>query len=162
MTEPDAHDRADPDLEGALVQAAFTVTAVLSRVAAAHDLSLTQLRVLGILRDRRLRMTVLAEFLGLERSTLSGLVDRAVARGLVRRERSLTDGRAVEVMITAEGAALAHAGAAEVRVALAPLAARLSADERDRLWVLLQRMLPRLATESDSRSERPRTPPGHR
>ena len=148
MTGPAAHDDVPPgSLEDALIQAAFTVTAVLSRVAAAHDLSLTQLRVLGILRDRRLRMTVLADFLGLERSTLSGLVDRGVARGLLRRERSLTDGRVIEVSITAEGAELAEAGAAEVRVALAPSTARLSAEERRRLQVLLEHMLPRLATE---------------
>ena len=150
MTGPAAHDDVPSgSLEDALIQAAFTVTAVLSRVAAAHDLSLTQLRVLGILRDRRLRMTVLADFLGLERSTLSGLVDRAVARGLLRRERSLTDGRVIEVSITDEGAELAEAGAAEVRVALAPSTVRLSAEESRRLQVLLERMLPRLATERD-------------
>jgi DNA-binding MarR family transcriptional regulator len=134
------------DLEDALVQAAFTVTAVLSRVAAAHDLSLTQLRVLAILRDRRLRMTVLAQFLGLERSTLSGLIDRAAARGLLTRERAADDGRAVEVVITPAGAQLAHSGAAEVHAALAPLTRKLSADERRRLQALLERMLPSLAT----------------
>ena len=153
MPETDPSADSGP-LEDALVQAAFTVTAVLSRVAAAHDLSLTQLRVLAILRDRRLRMTVLADFLGLERSTLSGLVDRAAARGLLRRERSQDDGRAVEVLITPEGAMLVHAGAAQARAALAPLTGRLSADERRRLQALLERMLPRLATEREERPSR--------
>ena len=37
----------------------------LARILAAdHDLSLTQLRVLGILRDRRLKMSELASYLG--------------------------------------------------------------------------------------------------
>ncbi len=77
----------------ALAQSGFAVMGVLTRIGAEHDLSLTQMRVLGILRDRRLRMAELAGFLGLERSTLSGLVDRAEARGLLERGRSAEDGR---------------------------------------------------------------------
>ena len=61
-----------------LVQVSFTVIALLSRVAAEHDLSLTQLRVLAILRDREPTMAELATHLGLERSSVSGLIDRAV------------------------------------------------------------------------------------
>src|ERR1700681_2371450 len=84
----------DDDLRDSLVQLSFGVIAVLSRVAAEHDLSLTQLRVLGILRDREPTMAELATYLGLERSTVSGLIDRAVKRGLVRRDASEDDGRA--------------------------------------------------------------------
>ena len=56
------------DLRDGLVQVSFAVIAVLSRVAAEQDLSLTQLRVLGILRDRQPTMAELATYLGLERS----------------------------------------------------------------------------------------------
>src|SRR5262245_44828941 len=87
----------------ALVQTAFTVMAHLNQVAAAHDLSLTQVRVLGILRDREARLGELAAYLGLERSSVSGLVDRAVRRGLVRRETSADDGRAVRLSLTEAG-----------------------------------------------------------
>ncbi|MBL7622848.1 MULTISPECIES: hypothetical protein [unclassified Frankia] len=45
-----------------MAQIAYTVMAVLTRVAAEHDLSLTQLRVFGILRDHRPRMAELADF----------------------------------------------------------------------------------------------------
>jgi len=38
---------------------------VLNRIGTEHDLSLTQLRVLGILRDRRVKMSELAGYLGL-------------------------------------------------------------------------------------------------
>ena len=48
------------DLIDALVTASFATMAVLTRIAAEHDLSLTQLRVLAILRDRRVKMTELA------------------------------------------------------------------------------------------------------
>jgi hypothetical protein len=51
-------DRIRPDdhlaeLRDALAQMSFTLMAVLTEVAAEHDLSLTQLRVLGILRPTR-------------------------------------------------------------------------------------------------------------
>ena len=77
----------------ALVRTAFFTTAVLSRVAAEHDLSLTQLRVLAILRDRQGSMSDLATYLGLDKSTISGLVDRAENRGLLRRTQNPLDGR---------------------------------------------------------------------
>ena len=78
------------DLQDALVQMSFGLMAVLTEVAAEHDLSLTQLRVLGILRDREPTMAELATFTGLERSTVSGLIDRAAQRGLVVRPPTLS------------------------------------------------------------------------
>ena len=59
------------------MQTSFLTMATLSRIAADNDLSLTQLRVLAILRDRRLRMAELAAYLGLDKSTMTGLVARA-------------------------------------------------------------------------------------
>ena len=103
----------DPDqLLDALVQTAFVTMAVLTRVGAAADLSLTQLRVLAILRDRRLRMTALADYLGLEKSTMTGLVDRAERRGLLARAPSPDDRRAVDVFLTPAGAVGGGPGAA--------------------------------------------------
>ena len=90
------------DLRDSLVQLSFTIIAMLSRVAAEHDLSLTQLRVLGILRDREPTMAELAGYLGLERSTVSGLIDRAVQRGLVQKAADSADGRSVRVGLTPE------------------------------------------------------------
>jgi DNA-binding MarR family transcriptional regulator len=141
MTSPDV----EPDpLVDALVQSAFTTMAVLSRVSAEHDLSLTQLRVLGILRDRRLRMAGLAGFLGLEKSTMSGLVDRAERRGLLERTPSVDDRRAVDVTLTAAGRELAESIHAEVGLALAPSLDGLVTADRSRLASLLERMLARV------------------
>ena len=78
-----ARGRARKDLIDALVQASFATMAVLNKIGAEHDLSLTQLRVLAILRDRRLKMSELADYLGLDKSTMTGLVDRAEKRGLL-------------------------------------------------------------------------------
>lgn len=131
----------DEGVLDALVQASFTVMALLNQVAAAHDLSLTQLRVLGILRGREPRLVELASYLGLERSSVSGLVDRAVRRGLVWREASAEDGRAVRLGLTAEGRELSTRGESQLRELLAPALERLTAGERQRVGVLLQRML---------------------
>ena len=114
---------------------------VLTHIGAEHDLSLTQMRVFGILRDRRLRMAELAGFLGLEKSTLSGLVDRAERRGLLERGRSAEDGRVVEVFMTAAGRDLAEQVRGEVQAALAPATGRLDAQQRRALTALLELML---------------------
>ena len=131
----------DDELRDALVQTSFEIVAVLARVAARHDLSLTQLRMLGVIRDRAPRMAELADFLGLDRSTVSGLVDRAVRRGLVDRAEAGDDGRGIHVTLTAEGRSVGAGVAAEVSTAMAPLTGRLSLAERRRLGALLDRML---------------------
>src|ERR1700683_255643 len=91
------------DLIDALVRASFAAMAVLTRIGAEHHLPLTQLRVLGILRDRRVKMSELADYLGLDKSTISGLVDRAEKRGLLQRAPNPADGRAVDVFLAADG-----------------------------------------------------------
>jgi DNA-binding MarR family transcriptional regulator len=136
------HHGTEPDsLVDALVRAAFVTTALLTRVGAEYDLSLTQMRVLGILRDRRLRMTELADFLGLEKSTMSGLVDRAERRGLLQRAPGGTDGRVVEVFLSPAGLAQAERFHARVEQELSPLTSGLSAADQRRLQALLERML---------------------
>jgi len=128
-------------LMDSLVQVSFTVMAMLSRVAAEHDLSLTQLRVLAILRDREPTMAELAGYLGLERSSVSGLIDRAVRRGLVRRDASSEDGRAVRVSLTPAGQRLASLGAGEIGDLITAMTRDLSPADRTRLSVLLGRLL---------------------
>ena len=128
-------------LVDALARAAFVTMAVLNKLGGENDLSLTQLRVCGILRDRRLRMAALATYLGLEKSTMTGLVDRAEARGLMARAPSEDDGRAIDVFLTKEGQKLADRLEGQFREALAPLTQRLSGTEQRRLRALLERML---------------------
>jgi DNA-binding MarR family transcriptional regulator len=136
---PTRHD----GLVDALAQAAFRTMAVLNKVGADNDLSLTQLRVLAILRDRRLRMTTLADYLGLEKSTMSGLVDRAEARGLLERAPSASDGRAVDVFLSPAGADLAERLYTQVERSLHPMTSKLTPAQQRRLQTLMQRMLDR-------------------
>ncbi|WP_312033749.1 MarR family transcriptional regulator [Actinoplanes sp. TBRC 11911] len=136
-------ERSDVDarLIDALAQTAFSVMAVLNRVGAENDLSLTQLRVMGILRDRRLRMTALADYLGLEKSTMTGLVDRAEKRGLLGRAPSETDGRAVDVFLTPAGEELVGPVYRRVVELLAPMVETLRPAERRQLQAHLETML---------------------
>lgn len=132
----------DDRLVDALGQAAFTTMGPLTDLASEAGLSLTQLRVVAILRDRRLRMSDLARHLGLRRSTMSGLVDRAERRALLERLPNREDARAVDVVLTAEGHALAARLEASLRDALLPVIGTLPAGDRRRLTELLVRMLP--------------------
>jgi DNA-binding MarR family transcriptional regulator len=131
------------DLRDSLVQVSFAVIAALSRVAAEHDLSLTQLRVLRILRDREPTMAELALYLGLERSTVSGLIDRAVQRGLVRKATDAADGRSVRVSLTTDARRLERRVIGQIGELMAPLTDRLSNVEQQRLTALLVRALGR-------------------
>jgi DNA-binding MarR family transcriptional regulator len=115
--------------------------AVLNRVGAEHDLSLTQLRVLAILRDRRVKMSELADYLGLDKSTISGLVDRAEKRGLLQRIPNPVDGRGVDVVLSSEGMELAERGASQIARSLSPMTGTLTRAEAHRLATLLERML---------------------
>lgn len=137
----DADDASADELLDSLVQTSFLLTAALSRVGAAYDLSLTQLRVLGILRDRRVRMSALADHLGLERSTMSGLVDRAEARGLVLRAPSPGDRRAIDVFLSADGIELAGRVYADLMTSMSTLTRPLPGSDRRRLGGLLRRVL---------------------
>jgi DNA-binding MarR family transcriptional regulator len=128
-------------LVDALVQAAFVTMAVLNKVGADNDLSLTQLRVLAILRDRRLRMTALADYLGLEKSTMTGLVDRAEKRGLLERAPNASDGRAVDVFLSPAGAELAERLYTRIGRALSPMTDELAPTEQRQLQTLLERIL---------------------
>jgi DNA-binding MarR family transcriptional regulator len=117
--------------------------AVLNRIGAEHDLSLTQLRVLGVLQGRRLKMRELADYLGLDKSTMTGLVDRAEKRGLLERAPNRTDGRAVDVFLTADGVQLAQRLRGDVARSLSPSTNTLTRADRRRLLALLRRLLDR-------------------
>ncbi|CAH0187659.1 hypothetical protein SRABI76_01691 [Microbacterium oxydans] len=136
------HHNPDDDLIDALGQTAFMTMGVLTGLAADAGLSLTQLRVLAILRDRRLRMSDLAEYLGLEKSTMSGLVSRAERARLLARVPNEQDARSVDVVLTDRGRDVADSLTVALRDTLLPLTERISVADRHALAALLRRMLP--------------------
>jgi DNA-binding MarR family transcriptional regulator len=128
-------DRTDsPNLTDALVELSFLIQATLARLAGEHGVSLIQVRLLGILRDREPGIVELADVLNLDKSSVSGLVDRAQRRGLVRRASSRsTDGRAIRVVLTEQGRRLVRRFAGQVTDEIAGLVKDLSPGQRRRL-----------------------------
>jgi DNA-binding MarR family transcriptional regulator len=127
---------ADLGIADGLAQLSFLVQGVLGKVAAEHGLSVIQLRLLGVLRDREPGMQELARHLGLDKSSMTGLVDRAERRGLVRRAPSPRDGRAVLVSLTEEGHELARAGTSDASRRIHALTAHLTGAQRAQLSLL--------------------------
>ena len=127
---------ADLGVVDSLVQLSFLVQSVLTRAGAAHDLSITQLRLLGIVRDRDAGMMELAAHLGLDKSSVTGLIDRAEKRSLVLRSRVPGDGRAVRVSITAAGLELVDIVVAAVHAGITRLTGTLTPRQRDQLSAL--------------------------
>jgi DNA-binding MarR family transcriptional regulator len=129
-------NEVDLGIVDSLAQLSFLVQGTLGQVAAEHGLSIIQLRLLGVLRDREPGMQELARHLGLDKSSMTGLVDRAERRGLVRRTAAPHDGRAVRVSLTEEGRDLVRAGAADAEQRVQALAEHLSDAQRSQLSVL--------------------------
>lgn len=124
-----------------LAQLSFLVQGLLERRAAEHDLSIIQTRLLGVLRDRKPTMNELARFLGLDKSSVTGLVDRAERRGLVARVSSATDRRAVLVSLTDEGRSFVSQAAAAFEADVSALLSRLPPRERETLSRIVSRLL---------------------
>lgn len=135
----------------ALVQLSFLTLGELNQVAAGHDLSLTQIRMLGILRDRRPPMLDLGRRLGLTKSSMTGLVSRAEQRGLVRRRPDASDGRGVRVELTPSGDEIAATVAAGVGSRIDAILGPLSAADRQRLTRLASRLVSEGAARGDAR-----------
>lgn len=125
----------------ALVRAAFLVDGVYAEASRSYGLTPQQGQLLCVLLPQPYGMGELGETLGLAKSSLTGLVDRTVRRGLVRREADPRDGRAVRVALTEEGAALAEEFYAETCRRIQALPSGLSGAERDRLAALLSRVV---------------------
>jgi MarR family transcriptional regulator, lower aerobic nicotinate degradation pathway regulator len=131
----------DLGLVDALAQLTFAVQTALSRVAAEHGLSIPSARLLGIVRDRQPTIGELATFLELDKSSVTGLVDRAAERGLVARTASPLDRRSVRVSITAAGREVIDRGAADFEAEIALLVADLPPAQRSRLSVIASRVV---------------------
>jgi DNA-binding MarR family transcriptional regulator len=125
----------------AMAQLSFLVHGLLEHRAAEHDLSIIQTRLLGVLRDRKPTMNELAKLLELDKSSVTGLVDRAERRGLVVRVPSTADRRVVLVSLTVRGRSLVSQASAGFEADVAGLLGCLSPSERSTLSGLVSRLL---------------------
>jgi MarR family transcriptional regulator, lower aerobic nicotinate degradation pathway regulator len=134
---------APPQLDpvDGMAQLSFVIMGMLERRAAEHDLSIAAARLLGVLRDREPTMNELARLLDLDKSSVTGLVDRAERRGLVARAPSPADGRAVLVRLTDEGRSLVSAAAGLFAADVTAMLGGLPARDRAALARLISRLL---------------------
>jgi DNA-binding MarR family transcriptional regulator len=132
---------AQLNLVDGLFQLSFRLHDMLARIAAEHDLSVAQVRLLGILRDREPSVLELARHLDLEKSSMSGLLDRAEKRGLVERVASKADARSTKVRVTAQGRKLSRVVEEKVTAEVAKLTVSLSKTERAELAAMLTRLM---------------------
>lgn len=139
----------DLGLVDGLVQTSMLVQSVFADAAAAHDLSPLQARLLGVLRDREPSMADVRRLLGLDKSSTTGLIDRAERRGLVRRAEAPSDGRSFRVLLTDDGRRLAHAFVSAVGAELTALTDELGDADRRRLSALLSGVVHRHAAAHD-------------
>ena len=112
--ESSARPRDTSGYAEALIQLTHTVNHMFSDASREHGLTPQQAQLLGTLTEGPMGMTELSTTLHLERSSLSGLVDRVERRGYVVRVRDDSDRRAYRAALTGPGNQLAHSVRAAV------------------------------------------------
>lgn len=114
-----------------LVQISYVVQALYARIAARHDLTPVQAKLLCILLAGPRGMADLAHCLGVEKAALTGLVDRVERRGLAKRSSVPGDRRALQVTLTPDGSRVSAAFHAEVSDELGELVSPLAEDQAE-------------------------------
>ncbi|MEK4852957.1 MarR family transcriptional regulator [Paenibacillus sp. FSL H7-0756] len=131
----------DLSMVDSLVQLSFLVQNILARIGTEHDLSIIQIRLLGILRDREPGMLQLAKHLGLDKSSITGLVDRAQRRGLVERTVSQIDRRAFNVRATETGWKIIHEVGEQIERQIMAVTDSLTGEEQAQMIALASKIL---------------------
>ncbi|TCP47368.1 DNA-binding MarR family transcriptional regulator [Tamaricihabitans halophyticus] len=134
---------AEPEfgLAVGLVRLAGVVQHVFGEISREYDLTSQQTQLLCMLVNGPVPMATLSRLLHLEKSSLTGLVDRVERRGLVRRQRCAQDRRVWRVSLTDEGERLGNDTHRDTIDRLEKLAGDIPANDRDQLTALIARMV---------------------
>ncbi len=127
------HTWAGEDLDAAdgLIQLCRLVQGTYARISSRHDLTPVHARLICVLAFGPRGMAELAQCFGVEKATLTGLVDRAEQRGLVGRAPVPGDRRALHVTLTDTGRRAATAFHAEATQELNHLLSALPSTDRE-------------------------------
>ncbi|MCK9879048.1 MarR family winged helix-turn-helix transcriptional regulator [Frankia sp. Ag45/Mut15] len=117
----------------ALVRLSYLVNSIYADVCARHGLSVAQAQLMCVLKDQSRGMGEISAMLRLDKSSVTGLVERVERRGCLTRAMSATDRRAITVSLTPAGKELTDAFYDEVSERLTDLAAHAPARDRDHL-----------------------------
>lgn len=138
-----------PGTYAPLESAGFLMRRVLSSILqqadaqlAEHDLTYVQwLPLYKLLLNSDATSTCLARDLGMDPASVTRALDRIEAKGLLQRQRSTTDRRRVELVLTDQGRAVAAQVPAALSSVLNGHLAGFSHDECRQLLSMLRRML---------------------
>jgi|SRR5690625_624909 len=132
---------AHPGVADALVRVSHVVDRAFTEVARRHELTPQQTHLLCHLAQGPVGMGDLGRLLDLEKSSLTGLIDRVERRGLAERVRDDRDRRACRIALTEEGRRLSRLTHREVNERLDGLVASLGPEEQSTLNAVAQRLL---------------------
>ncbi len=124
-----------------LIRLAFLVESLYAAVGHDCELTPTQAQMLCLLRTEPRGMAELCRVLGVERSSMTGLVDRAERSGLVERRPDPDDRRAVRVALTPAGDAAARRFHDELTDRLTRLLGDLPESEQTRFHRTITRIV---------------------
>lgn len=91
------------ELAATLMRVHRHVRTLVGIVAREFDLTVQQVEMLCVLRDRQPSFRELAELLACDKTNITGLADRLMRRGLVTRQVDVADRRVTRLHLTAEG-----------------------------------------------------------
>ncbi|HET6737932.1 MAG TPA: MarR family transcriptional regulator [Kribbella sp.] len=128
----------DTDLASALVQTMHRLQDLHAETSRPLGLTPQQAHLLCVLISGPLGMTELSGILGIERSSLTSMVDRLERRSLVARIPSPGDRRACRIELTDDGLAVAHQAHDAVVTRINSLTAALPAAVRQTVINALQ------------------------
>jgi DNA-binding MarR family transcriptional regulator len=134
-------DMRGDQLATVLLRLSFLVQHGYLEVSRAHGLTPQQAQLLCMLLGGPVGMAELGGWLHLEKSSMTGLVDRAERRGLVARVPDPRDRRACQVALTEQGTDLASCFHDHVSRSLAALADGLCPGDRRHLAVTINQIL---------------------
>jgi DNA-binding MarR family transcriptional regulator len=123
-----------------LVRLSFLVQSLYAEAGRDHGLTTPQAQLLCVLQDGPVGMAEISSVVRLERSSLTGLVDRAEQRGLVERRPDPADRRAVKVGLTPAGRRTVDGFHSQVTEALCGTLSGLSDSERERFGRTLRKL----------------------
>lgn len=150
---------ADVGFADALVRLSHMVQQVFGDVSRTLDLTPQQTQLLCRLVERPLSMTDLSKALNLEKSSLTGLVDRVEKRALVARLSDPHDRRSTLVTLTEDGSRLAVTAKSAISDRLDGLAGNIDRGDQTNITAVVAALLVAHGAETGTAwFERPNAP----
>jgi DNA-binding MarR family transcriptional regulator len=121
-----------------LLQVAFRSKHGLMKLAEKYDLTVVQLHSLGVMNPGEgIPMNTLSNLLLCDASNVTGIVDRLLTQGYIKREENPKDRRVKVITLTPEGVALRKTLPEEIAQYELPELSRLTHAQRSELKAML-------------------------